>query len=543
MVFEFSSRAIRLASLLLLLATLLFVTVVITRVDDGDGLLEPLRERWVFGIPWGTILVIVGVFLFYHVIQGGGEDGPVVVGFRSWSLWYPQGLFFSPFAHASDSHLASNLLGTLAFAPIVEYVWGHRARADNLIDSRFTSPHVRIGVFVGATIGVGLLNSLFVPGAVIGFSTVVFAFAGFALLTKPLVTVFAMLGIQVVRLLREALLNPLVVAEARTRFISPSWADTALQGHLFGLLIGVLLAVTLIQFREDTPRLLYVFFAALVFAVTRSMYAIYWYLGTDVFVMFQALGAAAVFLLATLIALAVLTPAQFTIPRTTISVRSVALGCLIIAVLGVGVFGIAYNLVALSGGEYDNAIEVRDYQVTYVDGAEDQYIAGLTIPGIDPPSVSASGVIVVSEDRNAWHVARSSNNLAFHGEATVPVGDAFWRETVTINRTAWSMVDGNETYTVYGQRDGAQWQVLYTAPPAVSDKRLRHSNVSIHPSGTWYKIKVERNDTLVGSEHIPASNDSVQIGEITFERDGPDLVASFNGTEVRVAEFILQERG
>ena len=538
---EFSEGSIRLASLALLGVTALLALLVISRFDDGGGLLAPLRERWVYGIPWGTVIVVASVYLLYHVVQGGSSDGgPVVVGFRSWSLWYPQGLFFSSFAHASESHLWSNLLGAIAFAPIVEYVWGHYPTERNRIDGRFTRPRSRIALFVSATVAVGIANSLFIPGAIIGFSTVVFAFAGFALLTRPLLTVVAMLGIQVVRLLRQAVLDPLVLTEAQTRFVSPSWADTALQGHLFGMLLGVLLAVVLLRIRSEQPRMLYVFFAALVFAVTRSMYAIYWYLGADEFVLFQALGAAAVLLLATLGAIVALAPHRARFPQPDVPLRSVAVGLLLVTVLAIAVVGVGYNVVSVSpGDEFNEAIEVEDYHVTYVDGAEDQYIGGLDVPGLDPPSVSVTGVVVASEERNAWHLETSGNALAFHGETRVVVGDATWRDTVLINRTEWAMVDGNETYTVFGQHGTDDRTILHEASPAVSDSRIQYSNVSIRPADGWYALEIERNGSVLGTEPVPSRGESVTIGETTFTREDDDLFATHNGTELRIAEFRL----
>lgn len=243
--------------------SLLVSFAVLTRLSDEDGLPD-LQDRFVLGVPWGTVIVVLGVVAIYYLLQGGNQDGgPVVAGFRSWSIWYPHGMLFSSFAHSSDSHLIGNMLGTVAFAPIVEYAWGHyrvtdggsgenrsddaTASSDETGQSWRTNPSTRIVIFVGVVVVVGLLNSLFVPGAVIGFSGIVFALAGVAIVTQPLATVGAIVGIQVVSLVRLAVISPLTGAISTTRFVSPSWAHVALQGHVFGLIVGVLLAGALLR--------------------------------------------------------------------------------------------------------------------------------------------------------------------------------------------------------------------------------------------------------------------------------------------------------
>lgn len=179
---------IRVGSLGALFLSLAFAAFVLRRSGTENRLVAGLRERFVFGIPWGTVIVLAAVYALYYLLQGGGQDGgPVITGFRSWSLWYPQGTIFSSFAHASESHLLGNLFGALAFAPIAEYAWRHYP--DEAVESTEGwrgNPYARIAVFVVGVFAVGLLGSVIVPGAVIGFSGVVFAFAGFALVTFPI---------------------------------------------------------------------------------------------------------------------------------------------------------------------------------------------------------------------------------------------------------------------------------------------------------------------------------------------------------------------
>jgi membrane associated rhomboid family serine protease len=512
---------------------------VATLVWFGDtALLDPLRERFLLGVPWGTATVVAGLVAVYYLVQGGGSDsGPVVQGFRSWSVWYPQGVLFSSFAHASEAHLRGNVFGTLTFAPVVEYVWRHRPPAD----ARVQSPYARVGLFVLGVVAVGVVGALFVPGAIIGFSGVVFAFAGFALVVRPLVTVFALLAVRAVRLLYSALTDPVVIAEARPRFVSPSWADTALQGHLFGVLVGVLLAVGLLRLRERYPDLRHVFFAALVFGVVRSLYAIYWFLGADGFVLFQAAGVAGILLFATLVALATLPPDRrlgVGPPPATVAVALLALGVAVLAVSG-----LAYSLVLVSSGEaVEDGVEVQDYSVAYVDGAQDQYVGALELPGVGSPlSATRSGVVVASDRRNAWGLAVSAGELAFDGQATVTVGGPAWRETVFVDRTQWSFVDGNTTFRVRGFHDNRQ-RLLHTASPAVGNPRIDGVNVSIAATADGYDLRLRRNDSTLFEGPVPARNETVTTGTLTFERVGDDLFARYGDTELRLAEFKRSQR-
>lgn len=554
-------------SLALLFLAVVLSILVVTRYSDGRSLFAPLRERFVLGIPWGTVIVIAAVYAFFYLVQGGGRDGgPLVTAFRSWSFWYPQGLFASSFSHASHSHLIGNLLGTLAFAPVVEYAWGHYPSTESSTRIEawkvrfFGTPAGRITVFVAGVFLAGILGAMFVPGAIIGFSGVVFALAGFALVARPLLAVGAILALQAIRLFRRSLLDPLLFATAEPRFVSPSWADTALQGHLFGLLLGALAAVWVLRRRKTQPKLRYIWFAVLVFAVTRSMYAIYWYRGADQFVLYQALGTAGVLALASLVALAALPDNRPLSKRlgTCPQLRTVAAALLVVALVLLGVSGAVYNAVSVSpGDEMDDGIEIEDYTVAYVTDVEDQYIGAVEVPYLwDGLSVNVSGVVVASDERNAWALERSSNRLAFDGQATIPVGGATWRETVSVDRTEWSFVDGNGTYQVYGtvgEREG--WSLLHQDSPAVADLTLSSHNLSIEPATVTdtaterleptpqaYELVVTRNDSVVATEPIPPHNESISVADLTFERIENDLVAKTDGTRIRLAEYRTEGR-
>lgn len=554
MVAGFPESLLRIGSLAVLVAAILFSLVVVTRYSEDETLVAPLRKRLLLGIPWGTIVVVGLVYAVYRLLQGGAQPGgPIVVGFRSWSLWYPQGILLSSFSHASQSHVIGNLLGTVAFAPLVEYAWGHypQQRGSQSFSSWQTNPFVRIALFVVAVFVVGLAGAVLVPGAVIGFSGVVFAFAGFAIVTRPITSVLAILGIQAVSLVRRAFMIPFETAAAEPTVVSPSWANTALQGHLFGLVVGVLLGAFLVQTREEWPSLRRIWFAALVFSISRSMYAVYWYLGADEFVFFRGIGTAGVFVLASVIALTALSWDR-PVLEYDLSAGVTAAGFLLVIVCALALVGVPYNLAPVSEGPATaDGIEVRDYTVTYAENAENQYISALQVPVVrDSLSVNMSGVIITSENRNAWSLETSATSLAQYGGSYFAVGDATWRETVYINRTEWELAGRNTTYKVYGSHDGPR-KLLFTAESAVASPVINGSRVWIEPSEDGYDLFVTNGSTvksqegtvvvdegsILGREPVPGHNESVRIGGILFERTDDTLVAISGRTRIKIATY------
>jgi hypothetical protein len=529
---------LRVGSLVALAGGLAASAFVLSRVEDPTRLLAGLRERFVFGAPWGTITVIALVVAVYYLLQGGGKaGGPIVTGFRSWSLWYPQGMLFSSFAHFSDGHLTGNLIGTVAFAPLAEYVWRHYPDEADLTGWR-ANPYARIGLFVLGVGAVGILGSVIVPGAVIGFSGVVFAFAGFTIVTAPIKTVFAIAGIHAVRLLYNAVTNPVIVDQAREQFVRPSWANIAVQGHLYGLLVGVLVGVALLRCRNHEPRIYAVFAAALAFAITRSLQSVYWFLGGETYVLFTAVGAAGVFVLATVVAVAARHD-EASLPYTEVRAGTAAAGILLAVVVALAVIGVPYNLAPVEGGpatESADRIEVRDYTVVYAENVEDRYISAVELPGFGGTSVARGGVIVVSERRNSWEVAVSERRLATQRSATIALGDATWRETVDIRRTGWELAGSNLTYKVFGNHDDERRQ-LDASEGATARLQINGSTVTIRPAEEFYEVVLERENDVLGVERIPDDGEEITIGDIRFSRDGTALLAAHEGTVVQVAAY------
>ncbi|QCS42797.1 rhomboid family intramembrane serine protease [Natrinema versiforme] len=271
---------------------------------------DVLESRLVYGVPWGSLIVIAFVVCVYLFVQDGIADisDPVTIPYRSWSYFYPLGMATAAFSHAGLSHLLGNLAGTVVVAPLVEFAWSHYPddRDPERPDSWRTNPRLRAFVlFPLAVVAVGLATSLFSLGPVIGFSGVVFALAGFAVVHYPIVTIVGTLGVQSVLLrLYYALREPINVYTAQPSPPSaPSWAGIAIQGHALGLFIGFVLGIALLERRGTRPNPLRLWLAVLLFGFSKRLWAIYWFGGENTYILFQGPGVVVVSILALVVTL------------------------------------------------------------------------------------------------------------------------------------------------------------------------------------------------------------------------------------------------
>jgi len=272
------------------------------------------RSRLLLGVPWGTLVAVAVVVAVYLLVQSGMDDvrRPVVIPFRAWSYFYPAGMLLAGLSHASLGHVTGNLLGTLVAGTLAEWAYGHfpRERGRSSFGSLRTNPFARAFLFVPAAIVVcAVLTGLFALGPVIGFSGVVFAFVGFALVRYPLGTVIGVVGVDAVRLAYVALQQPVLVREATpTPPSAPWWAEIAIQAHALGLLIGVVLGLFVFARRAHGPSALRLWTGALLLGVEQSLWAVYWFRGNETYVLYRGPGVVFVVVLALLVATVLTAP-------------------------------------------------------------------------------------------------------------------------------------------------------------------------------------------------------------------------------------------
>ncbi|MFP8956154.1 rhomboid family intramembrane serine protease [Natrialbaceae archaeon A-CW3] len=308
-------------------AALLFVWY----ADGRTSVRGALEHRFLYGVPWGTAVTVSIVVAFYLFVQGGLRhwSEPLMLPFVTWSYFYPTGLITAGIAHGSPAHLLSNMAATLVFAPLVEYAWSHYPNPERRMRSRgpdsgglepgsdqsaveaqttrddglVNHPWVRaVVIFPGTLLGLALLTATFSLGPGLGFSGVVFALAGFALVTYPLPAVVATVGAGALNTLFTALSQPILRETIDPGAPGPpAWAGIGFQAHLLGFLIGVVLGVALLSRRNRRPEASHVFFATLLFGMAQALWLIAWPGGDDTYYLYRGAGVTLVFALTVLV--------------------------------------------------------------------------------------------------------------------------------------------------------------------------------------------------------------------------------------------------
>lgn len=501
---------------------------------------DRLRERWLLGVPWGTLTSIGLVLVVYLFVQDGLTDihAPVELPFRSWSYAYPTGWLTASFAHSDLGHLQGNLTSALVLGAIAEYAWGHYPTARGRVSFAAwrSNPYVRaFGVVPGAVVLVGLVTSLFGLGPVIGFSSVVFALAGFALVRYPLTTVVAVLGYRALRQLLETLRNPeLVGGIAQPAPSQPWWSEIAIQGHAIGLLIGVVVGVALFRRRDTLATPWRVWTATALFAIAQSLWAVYWYEGTDQYRLYQALGFVLVLVLAGLVATAA--ASDRSIRNWSISRRQVAVGGLVFGLVLLAAPAVPVNLVTTDPGPAaaQPGIEVGDYRVIYAEDVTNEMVAVVDTDLLDLGEVRTSGVIVASERRDIWYRAASSARLANQGFAWVTLGGVGWRHPVYADRATWSVVGNDSVYQVW-LGDADERVHAFASPARTAEPVVNGRTVTLGVDDERFVVTVNREGDPVETVALPEPNASVTAGGIRIENDGGTLYVAHEHTRVPVA--------
>jgi membrane associated rhomboid family serine protease len=525
-------------------------------IDRPGGRLGAfLRRRFVMGVPWGTLVVVAFVTGVYLFVQGGAERwyNPMTVPFRAWSYFYPLGVLTAPFSHNGPGHLLGNLFGTVALAPIAEYAWNHfpERRGEETFRSWRHNPWIRaLVLFPAAVIAVGLVTSLFSLGPIIGFSGVVFAFAGFAIVRYPLTTIVAVLAApRTLSLIYSAIRNPTSTATPQPRPpTAPWWAEIAIQGHAIGLLVGVLLGIGLLWRRGHRPDAWRVWLAVLFFAVEEALWAVYWFRGNNSYVLFRGPGVVLIAVLAVVVTLAVTTSDREVFG--TFSSRQVWMSVVLLSAAALAGPAIAANFITVDAAEPpETSVQAGDYTVYYAEGVENRLVSVVDVEAFgESTSVETSGVIVTSERRQLWTQQVSKGRLAFSGGAWVTVGGIGWRERIGAIRRGWSAERGGTAYMVWLKPPDEDRRLAFVSDPATAEPVIAGRNVSVVPADGSFYLAVTRNNSTLGRVPIDSltPTDSVRnttaaasAGGLHFLRlDGEDdrIYAIRNETIVRVAK-------
>ncbi|MFA9515976.1 rhomboid family intramembrane serine protease [Halopenitus sp. H-Gu1] len=552
---------------------------VIVAVDRPRGSWgRKLRSRLLLGVPWGTIIAVGIVICVYLFVQRGIDDptDPVVIPFRAWSYVYPEGMVLSGLSHASLNHVVGNLLATLVVGSLAEYAYGHFPRRRGAISFRTLGENPVFRAFLVvpvAMIGGAIIASMFSIGPVIGFSGVVFALWGFTLVQYPLGSIVALAGASLLNVLYRAFRNPVVEASANPSYGGPWWANISIQGHAIGLILGVLIGAVLVRRRERhaatrgsierekwTRRpAIVVFTGVLLFASSRSLWAVYWFLGNERYVLYRAIGVGLIVLLALIVALAaaggrdpivpswaVPNPETFREAVRSASPRTIGI---VLLLFGFGVLAgpsIAPNLSTVSDEELPgDPIEVEGYEVTYAEDVPNQMVNVIDIEAFDRTTrVNTSGVIVKNADRGIWITAVSRGNLKYWGSRSVEIGGPGWRETIIAHRTGWKAIGTGTAYRVDLEHAGDR-RTAFRSDPVEAEPTIEGRTVSVAAVEGGFEVSVTRGnrtnsrtstESRTETAPLPAENESVELQGLTLTREERRIYAESNDTRVRVLE-------
>lgn len=499
---------------------------------------KTLCERWVFGIPWGTIVVVSLLFFVYLFVQRGywHWNRPVMVAFTAVSMYDPTGWLFAGFSHSSPSHLRGNITSTLVFGPIVEWIWRHKP--GNTHHPRepvwFRVPWIRaIVLFPAGILVIGVTAALFSWGPVIGFSVAVYALMGISLLHYPIVTLVALVARETIRIMWRTMTDPLVLAETVVRSVRPSWYGTAVQGHLVGLLLGVAIGITLVRYHRSRPSIPRLWLASILLGFYLSLWALWWILGPEEFILFRAIGVGLIFLVAAVITLSVTLPYEEVVPAR-LSPHTVAIACLAVAIVGMGAIGIALNFATAEAPETPVVMEVNDYEITYGENVPDGMVNVLEFEALGlTTDVRTSGVIVYSEERHVWRQTVSASELETRGGGWFTVGGLGWSEEIRVQRAGWVPTGQEPVYQIW-MADQTQWNHAFASDPKTAQVRIAERTFTFSPEdGTFYLGVTYENETEW--VEIPGIDETKTVQEVDITRQGRHLIASYNGTDVSIA--------
>jgi membrane associated rhomboid family serine protease len=503
-------------------------------IQEVEHCRDALRNRLLGGIPWGTLLLsCLLVFVYLSVQNGAGRwSDPLVIPFTSWSYSHPLGVALGPVSHTNPEHLLDNLAGVLVFGSLAEYVFAHK-RVSNTNRSRFRgSPRLRaVVLFPAGALGVGLLGSAFSWGPTIGFSNVVFAFAGFAVVRYPILTVVAVSVRDGLAVLGRAIDQPAVVATG-TRATEPWFVDIAVQGHLFGLLVGILLgAVTLYSRDEDPPSACRLGAGMALFSLVQSLWVVWWPRGSS-YVLGRGLGVVLVACIATLGTAGVI----LTVSGSKNRVSNPYVGVVILLVPLAIMAGIAIPINAttdVTAPTETETVEINGYEVTYIEEGTNQRLAPFAAVTGNRPTTG--GVVVVNPERGIWTQTVDRARLAADGTASVYLGGIGWERTVFVLQRSWRMTGDEVASQVWVHPNDGLLHRVFASEPATGTAVVDGYNVSIVPDGVRFEIAVSRDNETVGTATVPHRGQTESIGNLTVSRESDTLIASVNRTSVPVA--------
>jgi hypothetical protein len=386
-------------------------------------------------------------------------------------------------------------------------------------------------------IAVGILATLISWMPLVGFSGIVFAFAGFALVTRPITALLALLAQRGARTAYQSVRSPVVTESAGQSFSQPWWAETAVQGHLVGLFLGIALAAGWCWWRSERPDPGRLFVGIVLFGFTQAVWALWWYRGPSSYVLHQGAGVALVLLVGLLVAFVVPMGEQHLVDEFT--TRHLAVFLIILPLVVMAGIAIPTNAVVIgdmntTGGQ--DAVFVGDYTVDYEERVPNARLGLLDVEAFgESTAVDSSGVIVTSDDRELWSVPVSTTRLQSTGRDRVILGGLGWREPVVADRRGWIAIGNGSVYHVWLKPKGGNATLSFTAPPRTAEPTIAGRNVTVDGTDEGaFALHVHRENRTLGTTTLPGENETTTAGGLTFRREAGRVVATYEETRVPV---------
>lgn len=495
------------------------------RPDLVRDVVEAARRRWVWGLPLGSIVVILMNIVAYLTLQRGlwHYGDPLALPYYSWSFRYPLGVLTSPLTHAGPGHLGGNLASAAVVLPAVEYVIGHR-------DARVPLRRAVL-VFPATLYAVGVVVSILSWGPVIGFSGVLFVTVGFLLVVSPAAAVVALLGGRMVGVVASAIASPVVLESASTEFVRPWWANVAVESHALGLMLGVAAGVLFVRRRRRAVDGIHTGVAFLVVAVMQSLWAV-WMTTDGGFVLYRAGGVALVaggaVLLGALVEIESTAEPLVTQERIELA-RAVVLVGFVAPILAFAGVAVAVNATGVVDTGPTADVQVRDYRIGYGEGVPNGWMAAVPFLDWTGADANASGVIVQSQRREIWIEQVAADELRQRGTASFHVGGPTWERRITAERRGMESVTGNETYAV-AVSDGTERRWVFDGPTASTATRVGRWRVRLEQRGPESVVVLDDGDRVrrVWLRDRPTSTGGVTV----TRRDGRIRVTASNASAV-----------
>jgi len=492
-------------------------------------LLRLSRERLVYGLPLGTLVIVSVNLAFFAFAQRAYAGGNLlIVPYISWSYGYPLGFLTAPIGHANVSHITGNLVSTLVFAPVAEYVIGHK-------NSRRPLLRALVGVPL-AWYAVGVFVSVFSLGPSIGFSGVLFFFFGFVVVFYPVVSVGLLVVSEVFRTVIGALRSPVTVqSTVESVTTTPPWANIAVDAHLLGFLLGVGLAVLLARRRGADVDGYRVGAAILLLGVAQGLHLI-WLSQDSSYVLYRGIGVTVVALLALMAGFGVTVessaPPLLGLDELPLR-RAASVGFLAVPIVIFCVVGFVTGLGAVSTTDEAEKVDVGDYTVLYGENLQNQRVVSIPFIDITPANFTSSGAFVKSEERGAWRQVASARSLRSNPNRTFLVGGLTWDEEVRLERVGMTSTTGEEAYTVFVTAENVSRPVFYSSP-ADTGVTFDGWRVRLNVTDGVRTVSMVRDDER---RKVYIGSRPTEVESVSFEVDGGRIVASKEGTSAVVGRI------